>query len=650
MSISMYPIRKMRFEVVTSLAFCYCVLMSACHRSSPSLQRQGNEERISGHPTSHDDPADVVATHPATDERPVDGVVELEAVTARKPQGVLADEIKLGDQIGNWQTEAFHEFIKERLKTLGKQIETRQWQQQSRSLISDEFECSDLRPGTSQLDQVFTDENLTVFRSSPTFEAKSMHVGLAGLARSLRRLTAPFRETSVFAVNFKVYRVTLNADFAESEMHVDTDGAGPDGGVEQNMVWTCRWQQVAQNDWKLSSIRLMRFEEVHYRRSDDGKLFSDCTESVLSGNDCFQVHLRHGIDHWRLRIEARYKIDYAALTGLAVADVNGDGLDDLYFCDVGGLPNRLFVQQTDGTVVDVSAEAGVDWLDRSYGALFADLDNDGDQDLIVSVDVSLLVMQNDGRGKFKVATELRPNPYAQSLTVVDYDNDGLLDIYVTSYGNNYETFADDIAPLPYHNANNGAPNIMFRNQGDWRFHDVTDSLGLNENNRKYSLGASWDDFDNDGDQDLYVANDFGSNNLYVNDMNRSGRFVDQAKTYDVEDFSAGMSADWGDYNNDGWMDLYVGNMFSGAGNRIAIQDRFRVGASDEMIGRYRRFARGNTLFRNGHKAPMSDVSVDAGVWMGRWSWSSLFSDINNDGWQDLLVTNGHVTGVEPDDL
>ena len=198
--------------------------------------------------------------------------------------------------------------------------------------------------------------------TTPTCRKALSEVSLAardittGAVGHRRRLTAPFGKTSVFAVNFKVYKVTLNADFAESEMYVDTDGTGQAGGVQQNMVWICRWQQVAQNDWKLSSIRLMRFEEVHYGGSDDGKLFSDCTESVLSGNDCFEAHLQHGINHWRFRIEGRYKIDYAALTGLAIGDVNGDGLDDLYFCDVGGLPNRLFVQQTDGTVVDSSAE------------------------------------------------------------------------------------------------------------------------------------------------------------------------------------------------------------------------------------------------------------------------------------------------------
>ena len=644
------PIRKARFEFVTSLVLCFCILNGACHRRSPSPQRQGSQAPKLARPTLHADPDDVAGADRAIEGQLIDEVIELQAVTARKEQGVLADEIKLGDQKGTWQTEAFHESIKQRLKTLGKTIETRDWPRQSYSLLSDPFECSDLRPDTSQLDKVFTDENLTVFRVSPTFQAESKHAGMAGLVSSLRRLTTSFGETSVIAVNFKVYKVTLNTDFAESEMVVDTDGVGQAGGVQQNMVWSCRWRQLEKNDWRLSSIRLMRFEEVHYRGSGDGTLFSDNTESVLSGNDCFETHLRHGIDHWRLRIEERFQIDSVSLAGLAIGDVNGDGLDDLYFCDVGGLPNRLFVQRADGTAVDVSADAGVDWLDRSRGALFADLDNDGDQDLIVTASTSLLLMENDGSGRFASRARLIPYPTAQSLTAVDYDGDSMLDIYVCGYGNSFETFAVSKTPLPWHDANNGAPNTMFRNEGDWNFRNVTAEVGLDENNRRYSYGASWDDFDNDGDQDLYVANDFGRNNLFVNQVNQIDRFRDGAREYGVEDIAPGMSADWGDYNNDGWMDLYVSNMFSSAGNRVTFQDRFMRGSAGELIGNYRRFARGNTLFRRKAHETFDDASLGAGVTMGRWAWSSLFADINNDGWLDLLVTNGYVSGVQPDDL
>ena len=639
----------MRLTFVSNVVLCCSVLITACDRSSPAPQRQNRQG--TGSPFSTDQAAfdDVAPTEPSIEGEELGGITELRAVAARKERGVLADEIKLGDQIGNWQTEAFHETIKRNLKQLGKRIESRDWQTLDSNLISDQFACSDLRPDSSHLVQVFADENLIVFRTSSTFPNQARHAGMTGLVHSLRQLTEPFGQSPNFSINFKVYKVTLNAEFAESEVNVETNGVGQGGGVQQNMVWICRWQRVEQENWQLALIAPKHFEEVHYHHGPQGQLFSDCTESVLSSNDCFDAHLRHGIDHWRLRIEERYQIDSVSLTGLAIGDVNGDGLDDFYFCDVGGLPNRLFLQRPDGATVDVSADSGINWLDRSYGALFADFDNDGDQDLVVSVSNSLLLMENDS-GRFTTRGRLVPHPTAQSLTAVDYDNDKRLDIYVCSYGNSFETFADSQTPLPWHDANNGAPNSMFRNEGDWTFTNVTAELGLDDNNRRYSYAASWEDFDNDGDQDLYVANDFGRNNLFINRVNENGRFHDAAKEFRVEDISPGMSADWGDYDNDGWMDLYVSNMFSSAGNRITFQDRFMSGSTDELIGNYKRFARGNTLFRRKENGAFDDVSLEAGVNLGRWAWCSLFADINNDGWQDLLVTNGHVSGVQPDDL
>ena len=197
--------------------------------------------------------------------------------------------------------------------------------------------------------------------------------------------------------------------------------------------------------------------------------------------------------------------------------------------------------------------------------------------------------------------------------------------------------------------------MLFRNdatpvEGDtpnWRFSYVTKAAGLDENNRRFSYAASWEDFDNDGDLDVYVANDFGRNNLYRND---NGKFTDVAKEAGVEDVSAGMSITWGDYNNDGWMDIYVSNMFSSAGNRIAYQGKFQSGAGDETKKLFQRHARGNSLFENAKDGTFRDVSVDAGVTMGRWAWGSRFLDINNDGWQDILVANGFLTQGKSDDL
>jgi hypothetical protein len=202
-------------------------------------------------------------------------------------------------------------------------------------------------------------------------------------------------------------------------------------------------------------------------------------------------------------------------------------------------------------------------------------------------------------------------------------------------------------PVPYHDANNGGANVMLRNEGDFAFRDVTKQCGLDANNRRFSQAAAWEDFDNDGDPDLYVANDFGRNNLYRND---GGVFTDIAAQAGVEDLSAGMSVSWADYNRDGRMDLYVGNMFSSAGNRISYQRRFKSGAADETVAGFRRHARGNSLFENLGDGTFRDVSVACGATMGRWAWASPFVDLNNDGWQDLIVANGYVTNDDSGDL
>jgi hypothetical protein len=326
--------------------------------------------------------------------------------------------------------------------------------------------------------------------------------------------------------------------------------------------------------------------------------------------------------------------------GLAVGDVDGDGLDDVFVSQGGGLPNRLYIQQPDGTVVDRAAAAGVDYLDLTTSALLLDLDNDGDQDL-VTASGPLVFHSNDGHGNFSMETVFPTSP-VYTLAAADFDSDGDLDIYACKYGSPNKN-----PPLPYHDANNGTPNLMLRNDGHWRFNDVTREIGLDENDRRYSFAAAWVDYDDDGDPDLYVANDFGRNNLYRND---DGMFTDVARAAGVEDISAGMSVTWGDYNADGRMDLYVSNMFSAAGNRTTYQRHFKEDSDGAILSNYQRHARGNSLFENSGDGTFRDVSVDAGVTMGRWAWGSKFVDLNNDGLEDIFVVNGYVTNDDTKDL
>ena len=148
-----------------------------------------------------------------------------------------------------------------------------------------------------------------------------------------------------------------------------------------------------------------------------------------------------------------------------------------------------------------------------------------------------------------------------------------------------------------------------------------------------------------------MSNDFGRNNLFRNDQLPGGgiRFRDVAGELGVEDMASGMSVAWADYNRDGKMDLYVGNMFSAAGNRITSRRRF-TGNRPNTAQQLQRMARGNTLFQGSSDGSFHDVSETAAVTMGRWAWSSLFADLNNDGWQDLVVANGYLTNERTDDL
>ena len=118
----------------------------------------------------------------------------------------------------------------------------------------------------------------------------------------------------------------------------------------------------------------------------------------------------------------------------------------------------------------------------------------------------------------------------------------------------------------------------------------------------------------------------------------------------LEDTAFGMSSCWGDCNNDGKVDLYVGNMYSGAGNRVAFQQRFQQHAPGDVKAKLQRTARGNSLFIKQNDGRYRDVSISSRAFQGRWSWGSIFVDVNNDGWEDIVVANGFETGSRLDDL
>ena len=380
--------------------------------------------------------------------------------------------------------------------------------------------------------------------------------------------------------------------------------------------------------------------------------FSDCTKAVLGKNESFESQFLYGEEHWLRRIEKIHHMVDVERCGMAVGDVNGDGLEDVYLCQGGGLPNLLFVQNSDGTATDQSAPSGSDWLDHTNSALLVDLNNDGDQDLVLAIPSRVLVMENDSTGIFKLATEIPTDDEdTEALSAVDFDGDGDVDLYVCTYYATDEARADESRrSFLYHDANNGGANLLLRNDStaaaQWRFTDVTVAVGLDVSNRRFSLAAAWEDYGNDGDPDLYVANDYGQNCLYRND---DAHFIDVAAEVGVVDHGSGMSVSWGDFDHDGFMDLYVANMFSSAGSRITRHAMFRPGMDEATRQLYQRFAKGNSLFKN-EGGQFREISDEASVEMGRWAWSSPFVDLNNDGWEDLLVANGYFTTENSHDL
>ena len=509
--------------------------------------------------------------------------------------------------------------------------------------------------------------------------AENENIGKTDLAEALGTLRADLLPASAFA-EVKTLSIeptaTTPSEFS-TRVRVELSGRVASSGTarQTTATWNCVWRRGSGEEAaapKLRRITLESFAEAQLstlpRQAPPPAgdvFFADATQAALANVRDDQHRL--GIEYWSQAITRMGDMSLSGHHGLALGDVDGDGLEDLYVCDGGSLPNRLYLQNPDGTVRDASSSAGVDWLEDSRSALLVDFDNDGDQDLVVATIAMVVFCENDGAGTFQIRGGFAGAPYPFSLSAADFDVDGDLDLHVCVYAGG----ADDAGrrgfegrqPQPFNDARNGGRNVLLRNEGEFRFRDVTQQLGLDTENNRWSLAAAWEDYDQDGDPDLYVANDFGKNQLFRNDVGSDGKrtLVDVAAASGVEDVGAGMSVAWGDYNRDGQMDLYVGNMFSAAGSRVAGRPEF-ANSTGVAAADLRRMARGNSLFTSSGRPrdgkPTRDVegtrfedrSVAAGVTMGRWAWSSAFVDINNDGWEDIISVNGYLTHRKETDL
>jgi len=354
--------------------------------------------------------------------------------------------------------------------------------------------------------------------------------------------------------------------------------------------------------------------------------------------------------------------------GLAVADLDSDGSDEILVLGRHGKALLLRVGEG-GKYVDVASQWGLELEGPTNAALFLDLDNDGDLDLVVGRWLSPSTVYRQDEGRFVQVENPRLPSLVSSVAAADVDGDGLLDLYFSTYaasalekfmefrraskdrsGTALEGFlgaqaAEELAARlgspdeHFYLARSGPPNRLMMNRGGLRF-EPSEGSGPSEVFRN-TYQATFADYDNDGDPDLYLANDFSSNHLFRNDL---GRFVDVTEASGSADVGFGMGGSWGDFDRDGDLDLYVSNMDSKAGRRI-------TSALPNVDDRIMKAARGNSLLRNdeGRFSPLR--GPDGGqpvVARAGWSWGGVFGDFDNDSRLDLYVPSGYYTSPLPD--
>ena len=322
-------------------------------------------------------------------------------------------------------------------------------------------------------------------------------------------------------------------------------------------------------------------------------------------------------------------------SGVALFDYDNDNDLDLYFVNGNSLQssdtnnshrNRLF-RNDDTDFVDITDLAGVGDTGYGLGCCVGDYNNDGFLDLYVANFGANVLYQNKGDGTFTdVARQAKVdgNQLSSSCAFADYDNDGDLDLYTVNYvqfdlEENPKCTYQGVSTYCTPEALPGQSDSFFRNNGDGTFSDITQSAGLFAPTGK-GLGVVWGDYDNDGDPDIFVANDTTPNFLYQNNgkgtFQNIALFAGVALSMEGRPYS-GMGTNFGDFDNDGDLDIVVTNF----------QDQT------------------NSLYQNEQNAFFNEVSFSTGIGeksLPYLAWGVDFVDLNNDGWQDLFIANGHL--------
>ncbi|MCH7993830.1 MAG: VCBS repeat-containing protein [Planctomycetes bacterium] len=326
----------------------------------------------------------------------------------------------------------------------------------------------------------------------------------------------------------------------------------------------------------------------------------------------------------------------------AAGDFNRDGWIDLYVTDSKkGYPNFLYRNNGDGTFTDVAEQAGVADLNGDQGTsmdcIWGDYDNDGWIDLYVLRWGNDALFHNNGDGTFsdvtsRVFKKRDGSPgtdWANGNAVIfwDFNLDGRLDIYVGNYFKEVDLWHLENTSImhdDFERARNGGENFLYRQESDGTFREVAVSLGLEDPGWTLALGSA--DVNNDGWPDLYCADDFGPDQIFLSDG--KGTLVNATETAIGFDTKKGMNVDFGDINNDGWLDIYITNI-----------------TTAEYLQEGNMLWHNNGLGADGHLS-FTDVSLETGTHDCGWGWGAKMFDYDHDGDLDIVAVNGFISAGE----
>lgn len=349
--------------------------------------------------------------------------------------------------------------------------------------------------------------------------------------------------------------------------------------------------------------------------------------------------------------------------GVAVGDFNNDGLPDLFFAG-NEVPSKLYLNKGSLTFQDISEEAGITAVEKwSTGVTVVDINSDGLMDIYVCAAMKRdslsranmlfvnLGVNDAGVPVFEEQAEkygIAEKGYSMSAIFLDYNNDGLLDLYVLN--NLLVTSLPGVYREKITDGTAGKNDRLYKNNGNGTFSDVSVQAGIRIEG--YGLGVATADFNGDGWPDIYVSNDYLSNDiLYIN--NQDGTFSNRITEYIRHQSYFSMGVDVGDINNDGLFDLVTLDMLAETNYRMKTtisKSSYQNYVNNEAWDYQHQYVRNMLHLNNGPDVPFSEIGHMAGIFQTDWSWSPLLVDMDNDGLRDLMITNGYPRDITDKDF